>query len=68
VPKYAAKQSTMLSLLGSLQLSAQHEVLLLLVVLPVAYFLVDCVIVISAALLLVKLEVFHEHLRNLRNH
>jgi hypothetical protein len=58
----------MLSLLGSLQLSAQHEVLLLLVVLPISYILADCVIVILAAFLLVKLEVFHEHLRNPRNH
>ena len=58
----------MLSLLGSLQLSIQHEVLLLLIVLPVAYFLVDCIIVVSAALLVVKLEVYHEHIRNPRNH
>lgn len=66
--KYAAPQSKMLSLLESLQLPAQHEVLLLLVVLPVSYFLVDCILVVSAALLLVRLEDFHQHVRNPRNH
>jgi hypothetical protein len=59
----------MLGLLGTtLQLLAQHEMLLLLVVLPISYFVVECIIVVSAAMLLVRLETFHEHIRNPRNH
>jgi hypothetical protein len=57
----------MFGLLGLLQLSAQHEMLLLWVVLPITYFVVDSVIGLSGVLLSVQLENFHAHVRNPRN-
>jgi hypothetical protein len=48
--------------------AAGDEAFMLLAVLPITYLLADCILVLLAQLLILKLQWFHQHLRNPRNH